>query len=298
MTVYVLSLFVIQPTLADFGPSVFLSSTVSTAVVFLAFFYASCKDPGTIMPTPDKSFLQLLRDINPADLCAECRVIKTVRSRHCLICNQCVERYDHHCPWINNCVGIKNHNAFMLFLTSIWVKIVIHAGTDVLSIIELIRRGLHCDTPLCTEFCVRGACRNIYVYAAACVITGLICTFYFVLSTVLLYCHIKNYVANRTTSERLAKRKKRTASRSSSSSNTQDLSSSILTYSDFEPTEVAKDADGNEILIDKKVKKKGCCINIKRMATHTKIVPQERLYEYLADRSIEIEEGELLFSPK
>jgi hypothetical protein len=47
---------------------------------------------------------------------------------------------------------------------------------------------------------------------------------------------------------------------------------------------------------EKKKARKGCCINIWKMSTHTKIVPQERLYKYLADRSIEIEDGELEFS--
>lgn len=55
--------------------------------------------------------------IDPLHLCPECFVIKTPRSRHCSVCNKCVERYDHHCPWINNCVGIKNHRDFMLFIT-------------------------------------------------------------------------------------------------------------------------------------------------------------------------------------
>jgi hypothetical protein len=27
-----------------------------------------------------------------------------------------VDRYDHHCPWINNCVGIRNHNIFLWYL--------------------------------------------------------------------------------------------------------------------------------------------------------------------------------------
>lgn len=38
------------------------------------------------------------------DVCAECEVNKLPRSKHCDICNRCVSVYDHHCPWINNCV--------------------------------------------------------------------------------------------------------------------------------------------------------------------------------------------------
>jgi hypothetical protein len=49
-------------------------------------------------------------------LCPECEVVRTARARHCGVCNKCVDRYDHHCPWINNCVGLKNHNHFMKFI--------------------------------------------------------------------------------------------------------------------------------------------------------------------------------------
>lgn len=128
-------------------------------VVFLTFFYTSCKDPGVISPEKNRSFLELLRDINPADLCPDCRIIKTARSRHCAICNQCVERFDHHCPWINNCVGIKNHNAFMLFVLSIWLKIVIHASLTVFSIINTFEYGFNeCKGDLCNELCIYNLC--------------------------------------------------------------------------------------------------------------------------------------------
>ena len=207
MTVYLLSAFIIAPVLENFGESILLLSTISTVVVFMSFFYASCKDPGTIMPDKKRNFLELLRDINPADLCPECKVIKTARSRHCSICNHCVERFDHHCPWINNCVGIKNHNAFMMFVFAIWVKIVIHAVVNICSMVYVSNNGIGCKDKslLCHDMLLS---TNAVLYVLSCIVCMCICAFYFLLSSMLLYCHVKNYLANRTTSERLVSKRK------------------------------------------------------------------------------------------
>ena len=54
-------------------------------------------------------------------LCKECNEYKPIRAHHCSICGYCVLKMDHHCAWINNCVGQNNLRYFILFLT--WIHI-------------------------------------------------------------------------------------------------------------------------------------------------------------------------------
>ncbi|XP_048350460.1 palmitoyltransferase ZDHHC23 [Sphaerodactylus townsendi] len=50
------------------------------------------------------------------DWCSKCRLVRPARAGHCRICGRCVKRLDHHCVWINSCVGEQNHLAFILVL--------------------------------------------------------------------------------------------------------------------------------------------------------------------------------------
>ncbi|XP_063161745.1 palmitoyltransferase ZDHHC23 isoform X2 [Candoia aspera] len=50
------------------------------------------------------------------DWCTKCQLVRPARAGHCRICGRCVKRLDHHCVWINNCVGEQNHQAFVLAL--------------------------------------------------------------------------------------------------------------------------------------------------------------------------------------
>lgn len=40
------------------------------------------------------------------------------RTKHCSVCNKCVGKFDHHCKWLNHCIGSRNYVAFLMCVVS------------------------------------------------------------------------------------------------------------------------------------------------------------------------------------
>ncbi len=55
----------------------------------------------------------------PGQACRTCRFLKPARSKHCSICKACISKHDHHCIWVNNCIGRGNYGHFIALLSTL-----------------------------------------------------------------------------------------------------------------------------------------------------------------------------------
>jgi palmitoyltransferase len=104
-------------------PLLNLAIPFAAAAISWLLHRASVSDPGRIAkPRSEEGRRALVCELadagklGPRSYCLTCRGAKPVRSKHCRICDVCVARFDHHCPWTNNCIGAGNHRAFLLYL--------------------------------------------------------------------------------------------------------------------------------------------------------------------------------------
>lgn len=129
----------------DAGYAVLVVAVAFTIYVLVLLLLTSARDPGIIPRAshpPEEEFsydtsvpfeggrhtpsLQFPRTkevtVNGMSVkvkyCDTCMLYRPPRCSHCSICNNCVERFDHHCPWVGQCIGLRNYRYFFFFVSS------------------------------------------------------------------------------------------------------------------------------------------------------------------------------------
>ncbi|KAJ4973255.1 hypothetical protein NE237_006429 [Protea cynaroides] len=143
--------FVSQTLVIEFpyhlGNLIVVISAIFTIYIIILLFLISGKDPGIIPRNPHPPELEDEGDdsglttgwagnqsgapslpptkdvlvngmIVKVKYCQTCMLYRPPRCSHCSICNNCVERFDHHCPWVGQCIGKRNYRFFFMFVSS------------------------------------------------------------------------------------------------------------------------------------------------------------------------------------
>ncbi|KAG5402331.1 hypothetical protein IGI04_016938 [Brassica rapa subsp. trilocularis] len=127
--------FMITKSFPLFHSLILMGSLLLTVLDFTFLFLTSSRDPGIIprnKEAPESEPLDILS--NPklprtkdvlvngytvkVKFCETCLLYRPPRASHCSICNNCVQRFDHHCPWVGQCIALRNYPYFICFIST------------------------------------------------------------------------------------------------------------------------------------------------------------------------------------
>ena len=122
----------------NFGYILVFVYIISLFLFFLVYFILLIMDPGVKRKRTVDDLKGLInRNVDLSKYCYKCFVRKTRNSKHCIICDCCYEKFDHHCYWINKCVAKRNFCLFILFLFETALYLMVMLILCILSIIKI-----------------------------------------------------------------------------------------------------------------------------------------------------------------
>ena len=115
----------------------FYGYIILLSLFFLLYIILLIIDPGMIEKKGEDEVQNLLKkNIDLTKYCYKCFIKKTIYSKHCIICDRCYDRFDHHCYWINKCVAKKNYIYFLMFLFEVFLYLSFILVTSIFGVIN------------------------------------------------------------------------------------------------------------------------------------------------------------------
>lgn len=137
----------VAPILADeFNLVVPIVGGVLGLAALMFLFRTGCIDPGILMrQEPDEEYRSGRKNKTKEEIVnghrvlvrynETCHFYQPPRAHHCSVNDNCIEKFDHHCPWVGTTIGRRNYRWFLLFIFSASLLCIYVCATGVLSVV-------------------------------------------------------------------------------------------------------------------------------------------------------------------
>jgi hypothetical protein len=112
-------------------------------------FFSGCVDPGILKRRVDYNIRRKFEIDEKTDfrintrgvilkytICYTCNLVRPPRTSHCAECDNCTERFDHHCIWIGTCVGKRNYKSFLFFLVTLNITAILNLVVSLICLVD------------------------------------------------------------------------------------------------------------------------------------------------------------------